>query len=189
MTPTEYNQRLQRSIREMKAAYESIVRTVDSYQANRIFIHGGLGNRGTQQYLYGRRWMKAGRSAFINPAAFKPTGFQPFNKAQRQRSGKKGYYFMLFRGGYGQFKRAQGLPASFVNLTYSGQFQAVWRRSLKKLSQTRFVRNLSGKWAERFLWLSKKYGRFNNYSEQEIDLTRLMVQEKWQQILVKNGIA
>lgn len=124
LTAKQFVEKLEKKIRDLderNVPLEIAVRTVTALQTVRIFQEGknsAGGNIGT--YSTTPRII----SPRFAPKKFQADDFQPFNTAQRAKTGKKGYYGKFFSQGYKQFRAEQGRESAFVNLRLTNDLQS-----------------------------------------------------------------
>lgn len=124
LTARQWIQKLEaklKALEQRNVPLEIAVRTTTAEQAVRIFQNGQnssgrrIGSYSTRPRVISPRFA---------PRSFKADTFQPFNRAQRARTGKKGYYGKFFAQGYKQFRSEQGREAGFINLRLTNDLQS-----------------------------------------------------------------
>lgn len=125
-----YISSLEKRVKEIEKGkpLEIAVRTVIADMSIRIYQRG-KGSNGTQIGSYSTTETFIGQNAGPNKKPFRgKLEFQPFNKAQRSKTGKPGYFGKTFKGGYAQFKKELGLlsQGNQVNLRLFNDLQSDW---------------------------------------------------------------
>ena len=124
LTAKQFIEKLERKLRDIQernVPLQIAVRSVTAQQAVRIFQEGlnsaggKIGSYSTTPRIISPRFA---------PRKFAADTFQPFNRAQRARVGKKGYYGKFFAQGYKQFRAEQGRESAFVNLRLTNDLQS-----------------------------------------------------------------
>lgn len=188
MTVPEFTKAFKGALKDHVKEYEIVARNVHAERSDRIFIEGGLGDKGNEKFQYSTKPIQAGEDAFAFPGSFVQTGFQGFNKAQRSKSGKKGYYFMELPGGYKQLKSVQGMQSGFVDLNYEGDLFYAFRNGFRKKNQKSFFVFLPITERQKMGYAIDKYGDFTGYNETEFESLRIGLSEALVKSLKNRGI-
>jgi len=109
--------------------------------------------------------------------------FKAFNKAQRQSTGKKGYFGRYFPLGYWQFKAFIGRPNKFVNFKLTGGLQLAFNNGRiptpTKVSKHEWVVSLSNQRAiDLRRNIDSKYGNVFQINKREIDYFKAIYQKE-----------
>jgi hypothetical protein len=136
LTAKQFVQKLEDKIKaldERNTPLEEAVRSITGLQVIRIF-QNGLKSDGTKIGTYSTK--PAVISSKYAPVKFKDDTFVPFNKSQRSKTGKKGYYGKFFASGYKGFRQSQGREFSFVNIRLSNDLQSDYCNAELSATQT-----------------------------------------------------
>ena len=102
--------------------------------------------------------------------------FQPIS--QPSKKGKKGYYGVLFKGGYKEFRQTLGLNHAFVDVTLTGQMTNDFATTLFIISPDKVALGFSNAVnSDKAGYMADKYGEMFELTNEEIILAGKLATE------------
>lgn len=199
MTIKEYLKKIQLERQSFNEASEKALKMASfathDMMSKRIFDEGQ--NVNEQRHQYSKTPAFIGNMDGVKKvvpnnvsAKSKVYAFVAFNKEQRAKTGKKGYYARFFPLGYWEFKKFIGRPNEFVNLKLTGGLQIAFNNGRRptptQISNNEWVVKLSNSRASNLRdKLDKKYGGVFKISKKEIEYFRGIYQKEMALIFSK----
>lgn len=155
-----------------KALHDSAFDTFNAI-SERIFKEGY--NVNDQRHEYSKKPAIIGNIEGVKkvvpktiPKKSKVYKFVAFTKAQRSKTGKKGYYGRIFPLGYYEYKKFVGRPNDFVNFKLTGGLENSFNNGFKKISDDEYHVRMSNDRANKIrARMDAKYGKVFGISQDE----------------------